>query len=266
MDHRIPREPHPGARRRRRHPPHHRAPGAHRAAHGGRHRARHLRQEGRHVRDAARPRRRERLRRRRPGLQRVRADPRDAHGLRPAHGLGRPQLLLLDQHEEHHQVGRAGDVGQGAAERDAARLPAPALGTWRSRAGRGAERSVGHGVRSFSLRVPEGDTHRHRPRRRPRGRQDAGRRQAAGDLRRHRRALGGGLGRAQGAGRAAGHSGDDQPRRQERLLGAPSPVAGLGRPRHPADGAHLPRQVGPDPRASAARSRRPTSASRCRRA
>ena len=95
------------------------------------------------------------------------ADPGDAHGLRPAHGLGRPQLLLLDQHEEHHQVGRAGDVGQGAAERDAARIPAPALGTRRPGPGRGAERSVGRGVRSFSLRVPEGDTYRHRPRRRP---------------------------------------------------------------------------------------------------
>ncbi len=206
VDHRLSREPHPGARRRRRHPPDHRAPGAHRPAHGGRHRPRHLRQEDRHVRHAARPRRRERLRRRRPGLQRVRAHPRDAHGLRPAHRLGRPQLLLLRLHEGHHQVGGAGDLGQGAAQRDAARLPAPALGPRRPGAGRGAERPVGHGVRSFSLRVPEDDPHRHRSRSRARGRQDAGRGQAAGDLRRHRRALGRGVERAQGAGRAAGHS------------------------------------------------------------
>ena len=95
---------------------------------------------------------------------------------------------------------------------------------------------------------PKADAHRHRPRRRARGRQDAGRGQAAGDLRRPGRALGRGLGRAEGAGRAAGHSGHDQPRRQERVPRDAPAVARLGRPRHPADGAHLPRQVGPDPR------------------
>ena len=248
MGDRLSRQPHPRACRQGRHPPDHRAPGAHRAAHGGCHRPRHLRQEDRHVRHAARPRRRERLRRRRPGLQRVRAHPGDAHGLRPAHGLGRPQLLLLRLHEEHHQVGGAGDVGQGAAERDAARFPAPALRPRRPGPRRGAERSVGRGVRPQGLRVPEDDPHRHRSRRRPRSGQDAGRGQAARDLCRHRRALGGSLGRAQGAGRAAGHPGDDEPRRQERVPGDARPVAGLRRPRHPADGAHLPRQVGPDPR------------------
>ena len=92
--------------------------------------------------------------------------------------------------------------------------------------------------RSLGLRVPEGDTYRPRPGRRARGRQDADRRQAPGDLRRPGRALGRGLGRAQGARRAAGHPGDHQPRRQERVPRDPSAVARLGRPRHPADGAH----------------------------
>ena len=45
--------------------------------------------------------------------------------------------------QRHHQVGRAGDVGQGAAERHAARLPAPALRPRRPGAGRGAERLCG---------------------------------------------------------------------------------------------------------------------------
>ena len=35
--------------------------------------------------------------------------------------------------EEHHQVGGAGDVGQGAAERHAPRFPAPAVRPWRPR-------------------------------------------------------------------------------------------------------------------------------------
>ena len=62
------------------------------------------------------------------------------------------------------------------------------------------------------------------------------------------RALGRGLERAEGAGRAAGHSGDDQPRGKKRLPRDAPAVAGLRRPRHPADGAHVPRQVRPDPR------------------
>ena len=109
-------------------------------------------------------------------------------------------------------------------------------------------------------------------------------RQAARDLRRPGRALGGGLGRAQGAGRAARHSRDDQPRGQERLPRDASAVARLRRPRDPADGAHVPRQVGPDlrhrllvhrdqlrrqdagrrARSSRRRSIRPTSTRTCR--
>ena len=151
--------------------------------------------------------------------------------------------------EEHHQVGRAGDLGQGAAECDAARVPAPALRPRRARCWSRCRTICG--PRSAILKAyvcPKHDPHRHRPGRRARGGQDAGRGQAARDLRRHRACIGPRPGRAQGAGRAAGHPGDDQPRRQERLSGAPPAVAGLRRPRHPADGAHLPRQVGPDPR------------------
>ena len=54
--------------------------------------------------------------------------------------------LLLHQHEGHHQVGRAHHLRQGAAERDAARLPASALRPRRPSPGRGAERSVGPGM------------------------------------------------------------------------------------------------------------------------
>ena len=90
--------------------------------------------------------------------------------------------------------------------------------------------------------------------------------QAARALRRPGRALGGGLGRAQGAGRAACHSRLHQPGGQERLSRDAPAVARLGRPRHPGLGAPLPQGSGPDLRHRLQLRARPTSASPCRRA
>ena len=71
-------------------------------------------------------------------------------------------------------------------------------------------------------------------------RRAAGRGQAAGDLCRPGRALRRGLAAAEAARRAPRHPGHHQPRRQERLSGDASAVAGLGRPRGAARGAALP--------------------------
>ena len=70
-----------------------------------------------------------------------------------------------------------------------------------------------------------------------RGGQGADGRQAAGDLCRPGRALGRGLCRAEGAGRASGHPGLHQPRGQEQLRRDPSAGARLGRPRLSEGGA-----------------------------
>ena len=260
-DHRLSGQPHPGARRGGRHPPDHRAPGAHRPAHGRRDVARDLGPADGRVRDAARARHRERLRRRRAGVERVGADPRDAGRLCAPARLGRAQLQFQRPDARHHQVGRAGHLGQGIVRDHAPRVHAAALGARRAGAGRGAERRVERGGRSFRLRALAAAAHRPRSGRDPRSREDAARRQAPGALRRPGRALGGSVGRAEAARRAARHSGHHQPAGQERVSRNASALARLGRPRDPGAGASFPERVQTSSSASAARSRRRTSAS-----
>ena len=65
------------------------------------------------------------------------------------------------------------------------------------------------------------------------------RRQAAGDLRRHRRPMGRGLGGTARIRRTARRAGHHQPRRQELLPGEPSAVAGFRRQRGAEAGASL---------------------------
>ena len=72
--------------------------------------------------------------------------------------------------------------------------------------------------------------------------------EAAGDLRRHRRALGRSLAAASQVRRTARRAGHHQPGRQERVPGEPSAVARLGRQRGAEDGAPLRREVRSDHR------------------
>ena len=75
-----------------------------------------------------------------------------------------------------------------------------------------------------------------------------------------------GLGAAARAGRAARGAGHHQPRGQERLPGEPPAVARLGRPLDAEAGPRVPARTRTSSSASAAASRPPTTASRCRRA
>ena len=72
--------------------------------------------------------------------------------------------------------------------------------------------------------------------------------EAAGDLCRHRRAMGRGLAAASRIRRTAGRAGHHQPRRQELVPGEPSAVARLGRQRGAEAGASLRREGRPDHR------------------
>ncbi len=246
--HRLSGQPHPRARRRGRHPPDHRAPGAHRPAHGRRDVARDLGPQARRVRDAARARHRERLWRRRAGVERVGADPRDAGRLCAPARLGRAQLQFQRPDARHHQVGRAGHVGQGAVRDHAPRLHAAALRARRAGAGRGAERCVERGGRSVRLRRLAAAALGPRSGRDPRSREDAARRQAPGALRRPGRALGGSVGRAETARRAARHSGHHLTAGQERVSRNASALARLRRPRDPGAGASFPERERSHPR------------------
>ena len=176
---RLSGQPHPRARRGGGHPADHRAPGTHRAAHGRSDLARDQRQESRRVRDAARPGHRERLWRRRAGVERVGADPGDAGRLCAPPRLGRAQLQCQRPDARHHQVGRAGHVGQGAVRDHAPRLHAAALGARRAGAGRGAERRVERGSRPVRLRRRAAAAHRSRSRGGAGSRENAARREAA---------------------------------------------------------------------------------------
>ena len=236
-DHRLSGQPHPRARRRGGHPPDHRAAGAHRPAHGRGDVARDQRQAARRVRDAARPRHRERLWRRRAGVERVGADPRDAGRLCAPPRLGRAQLQRQRPDARHHQIRRAGHVGQGIVRDHAPRVHAAALRARRAGAGRGAERRVERGGRSRRLRALAPAAHRPRSGRDPRGRQDAARREAPGALRRPGRALGRSMGRVEAARRTARHSGHHLTARQERVRRNAPALARLRRPRDPGLGA-----------------------------
>ena len=114
--------------------------------------------------------------------------------------LGRAQLQFQRPDARHHQVGRAGHLGQGAVRDHAPRVHAAALRARRPGAGRGAERRVERGGRPVRLRRrraplrsgPDPDAIREAAKmllaaKRP------------GALRRPGRALGGGLGRAEGS-------------------------------------------------------------------
>ena len=68
---------------------------------------------------------------------------RDAGRLSAEARVGRPQLQRQRFDAQHHQIGRAGDVRQGAGRDPAARVHAAALRPWRSGAGRDASRRVG---------------------------------------------------------------------------------------------------------------------------
>jgi hypothetical protein len=92
--HRLSGQPPDRACGRDRHPPDHRAPGAHRPAHGRRHQPRHLGPHHRRLLHAARPGRRERLWRRRAGYGESGPGPGHAHGLSAAHRACRPELQL----------------------------------------------------------------------------------------------------------------------------------------------------------------------------
>ena len=84
------------------------------------------------------------------------ADPRDAGRLCAPARLGRAQLQFQRPDARHHQVGRAGHVGQGTVRDHAPRVHAAALRARRAGAGRGAERRVERGGRSVRLRACRG--------------------------------------------------------------------------------------------------------------
>ena len=78
-------------------------------------------------------------------------DPGDAHGLCAARGLGRAALFRQRQHGQRHQVGGAGDLGQGDTHNLPSRLHPAALGPRRPGAGGSAGRRVRRGDRHNRL-------------------------------------------------------------------------------------------------------------------
>ena len=187
------------------------------------------------------PGHRERLWRRRAGLQRVGAAAGDAGRLPAPARLGRPQLQRQRLDAQHHQVGRAGDVRQGAAARSCG---ARSRGCARAAAARCWSRCR----QTCGMRRPTSPTTcRRKPLRY--GPEAAAVKQAANMLLAAKRPVlyaGQGvhwakawdeLKRARGA---AGDPGLHQPRRQERISRDASAGARLRRPRDAGDGAALP--------------------------
>ena len=176
------------------------------------------------------------------------------------------QLQLVPQLPARHQVVRAGHAGRrGARTRCAA--PSPRCGTAaRARCwSRFPSTSATRRCRSRSTYTPA-------PRTRvgariPQAVTEVARRlvggRAAGDLRRPGRALRAGVAAAARAGRAAGGAGHHEPAGQERVPGEPPAVARLGRPLDPEAGPPLPARTPTSSSASAAASRRPTTAWPC---
>ena len=211
----YPRQPSDRALRRGRHPPDHRAPGAHRPAHGRRHVAPdHGPQDGR-VLHAERPGLGERLWRRRPGLRRIGAAAGHPGGLSAPHRPRAAQLQLdaapwRTSPSTPSRSPSASEIAEHHAPRLQPAAQRPRLAGDRRAPGRRLCRGR---ARAADLRA--GGRHQVRPRSGggDGSRQGAGRGQAAGDLCRPGRALGRGLCRAEGAGRAAGHPGLHQPRR-----------------------------------------------------
>ena len=165
------------ALRRGRHPPDHRAPGAHRPAHGRRHVAPDQGPQDGRVLHAERPGRGERLWRRGPGLRRIGAAAGHPAGLSAPHRARAAQLQLDPRHGACRQARRADHLGQGDRQHHAPGLqPAaqrPRLAGHRRAAGRRLRRGR---ARSAGLRA--GRRHQVRPRSGggARGRQGAGRR------------------------------------------------------------------------------------------
>ena len=157
---RLPRQPPAGIRRRRGHPPDHRAPGAYRPAHGRRDLPRHLRQEDRRLLHAARPRQRERLWRRRPGLQRVGPAAGDPARLSAPHRRHRSELQRVTRDARRVEDLRARDRAGRDRQRPAPRLQQPAQRPQRSGDRRDPHRHLERGDRRARL-------HAGQPRRSP---------------------------------------------------------------------------------------------------
>ena len=226
----------------RRHPPDHRAPGAHRPAHGRRDLARHQRQEARRVRHAARARHRERLRRRGAGLQRVGADPGDADGLCAPARLGASRNY-------NASVRCAASPSRPSRSRRPRRSPTIFRRAFtRLRSGRGGPVLVEVPIDVWNEEIDAVDLRARRARCAAAPIRTRSARPATLLLEAKRPVIyaGQGVHWAQAwaelarAGRAAGHSGLHQPAGQERVPRDASAVARLRRPRHPGAGASLP--------------------------